>query len=338
MKSVSIPILLIYTYFSVLSVFALPSEKAEIQGSTFKNNSVRLVSNFLDSLSATNATLTYINQNIDSLRQQATLSQDKDVIAFLRFYDRIKKGFRTEHLENGIDIFDAATVYYENKHDYRYVAPGHFYKGQRHFELQQYGEAFYHHAKSLELFYKVGIENIPEIGKYLHIMALNHYYFHNYEKVIELMRVAVSYPAYNQNLDIQRYNTLGLAYQQIEQPDSAVYFFRQAQAVATTLNDSTWIHLSAGNLGRIYRKEGRYEEALPMLMGDFRQNQRLNRHPLLARNAAVEIAATWQELGRQDSVLRYLKESERMNAVVRNGEPMWKRQRDENFYISYLIK
>lgn len=275
------------------------------------------------------------NYILDSLYQDASRKNDTDLITYLHFYDRIKKGLQYSNKEESLQIFESATTYYENLGDHRYAASGHFLKGSTHFELQQYGEAFYHHAKALELFSKAGMNKIPEIGKYLHNMALSHYYFHNYQKVIDLMRMAITYPAYNQNLDIQRFNTLGLAYQHIEKHDSAAYFFQHANQVASTLKDSTWITLSNGNLGKVYSKEGRYEKALPLLMEDFWKNQKHNHHPLLARNAAVEVAAIWQAFGRQDSVIRYLKESVRLNTLVRNGEPKWRQQRDEKFYVLY---
>ena len=69
-------------------------------------------------------------------------------------------------------------------------------------------------------------------------------------------------------------------------------------------------------------------------MQDYQYNQNQNFHPVLARNAAVSIAGIWQKLGRQDSTLHYLHESERLDAVHKEKEPMWKEQRDEQFHIN----
>ncbi|WP_257667099.1 hypothetical protein [Parapedobacter tibetensis] len=306
----------------------------ELADLTPKNRIIR-ASKHLDTLIVVGIPLQQVSQRIDSIQKLAHRWQDGELAGYLHFYDKMKRGFLPIPNNEILTVFDSTLYHFEKKGDLRYTGVCHYFIGQHHYERQQYGEAFYHHAKAQELFNEVGIANIIDIGKYLHVMALNHYYFRDYERVIQLMRASITLPPFSDNLDIQRYNTLGMAYKQLNQLDSAAFYFKRTQEVASSWRDTTWIHLAAGNLGSVYIKQGRYGEALPFLVQDYQYNQHRDRHPVLARNAAVDIAATWQKLHQQDSVSHYLRESERLNAVVRKGELMWKQQRDEQFYISY---
>lgn len=275
------------------------------------------------------------SQRLNSLQKKAVEWDDQVLQKHLNFYQIVKKGFQPVAPNEIIAVFNSARKYFEKRSDDRYTGVCHYYIGSQCYKKKQYGEAFYHHAKVLELFDGVGIQNVPEIGKYLHVIAINHFYFHNYRKVVQLMLAAIRQPAYNTNLDVQRYNTLAMAYQKLNKLDSAIFYFTRTRDVAISLGNTTWPHLAIGNMGRVYFKQGRYHEAVNLLMRDYQHSQYRERHPVLARNAAVEIAATWQKLSRQDSILHYLRESGRLNAAVRNGEPMWKQQRDEEFYLTY---
>lgn len=289
----------------------------------------------LDTLLANGTPLPKVAQRIDSLLLFAKKVNDPETAGFLRFYDKVKKGFLPIKSEEVIAVFNAARVYFEKQEDYKYTGVSHFYLAQHHYEQGRYGDAFYHQAKAQELFNKVGVAHIIEISKYLHVMALNCYHFGYYEKVVQLMKASITVSAFNQNLDIQRYNTLALAYKKLNKLDSAAFYFRRTKDVASSYRDTIWIRLSAGNLGGIYAEQGRNQEALPLLMQDYQYNQYQNFHPVLARNAAVSIAGIWQKLGRQDSTLHYLRESERLDVVHKEKEPMWKEQRDEQFHINY---
>ncbi len=298
---------------------------------------VRIVraSKYLDTLLAVGTPLQQVSGTIRTLQKRARGWKDGELAGYLTFYDKIKGALLPVSDEEILAVFGAALNDFEKRNDHRYAGVCHYFIGQHHYERRQYGEAFFHHAKAQELFNEVGIANILDIGKYLHVMALNYYYFRDYGRVIQLMRASISLPPFDDNLDIQRYNTLGLAYKQRNQLDSAAFYFKRTQEVAASWRDTTWINLAAGNLGSVYVAQGRYREALPFLMQDYQHSQHEDHHPVLARNAAVDIAATWQKLNQLDSAIHYLQESERLNAVVRNGEPMWKQQRDEQYYVDY---
>ncbi len=294
---------------------------------------VSRASKHLDKLLKDGTPLAAVKQRIDEIQEIARLWNDSELVEYLTFYDRAKRGFLPLDSHEVLAAFDSTLHYFEKRGNERYIGVCHYFIGQHHYEQGHYGEAFYHHAKAQELFNKVGMQHITDIGKYLHVMALNHYYFRDYDRVIQLMRASIEQPPFSENLDKQRYNTLGLAYMQLNRLDSAAYYFNRTLEVAESYHDTTWINLAGGNLGGIWVRQGQYRKALPLLMRDYRHNRR--HHPVLARNAAVELASIWQKIGEKDSVLHYLRESERLHGLVTGGEPMWKQQRDEQYFLSY---
>ena len=290
---------------------------------------------YLDTLLSIGTPLPVVQQHIGDIVDFMRSWKDEETAGYLTFYGKVKKAFLPKPNPEILPVFHSALQYYENRNNNRYAGICHYFIGQHHYEQQHYGEAFYHHAKAQELFNKEGIEHIIDIGRYLHVMALDYFYFRDYDRVIQLMRSSITVPPFNENLDIQRYNTLALAYLRLDQLDSAAFYFKRTQEVARSWRDTTWIHLAAGNLGAVFVKQSRYQEALPLLMQDYLHNRHQSRHAVLARNAAVEIAAIWQKLGQPDSVLHYLQEGRLLHTLVTGGEPMWKQQRDEQYYLSY---
>lgn len=290
---------------------------------------------YLDTFMANGNSMLRVSQQIDSLLMEAERWNDDEMAGYLKFYDIIKTGLVARDDNKAVAIFNSATVYYEKQGDERYAGVSHYTVGQRYYVQRRYGEAFYHLAIAQKLFSKFGIQRIPDIGNYLHVMALDYYYFGYYEKVVQLMRVSISAPAFSNNLDIQRYNNLGMAYQHLNKVDSAIFFLKRTQQVADSLGSTTWVNIATGNLGTVYVKLGRYKEALPLMMKDFRYNQDKDRNPTLARNSAIQIAAAWQKLGKQDSTMHYLRESIRLNEMIKSSKYMWKQQRGEEFYSTY---
>lgn len=260
---------------------------------------------------------------------------DPSLKKYADYFREVSPVFFEKDGEKRIRRYEAAYARFNKNRDLRLKAISLHYIGQENFILGNYGVAFDKTLQSLAILKELGYANIPEIGKYLHDLALNYYYFRDYTNVIGLMNEALKYSPYSPNLDIQRYNTLALCYRQTGKADSAVYYFQKAEKRAEFHRDSTWIALTAGNLGSVYLKRKQYREALPLLSLDYRYNRTNDQHPDMARNAALSLAGTWMGLGRSDSAMYYLRESERLHQKNPLKDSFGRQQRDEDYLQSY---
>lgn len=182
--------------------------------------------------------------------------------------------------------------------------------GQLQFTNEEYAFAFANLLEADEIFKKVGYENVPNIGKYLHDFALDYYFFRNYEKVVTYMRKSIQFPKYNNNLDIQRYNTLGESYLKLNQPDSAYFYFNIAYKKAKDYKDSLWMGLCAGNIGSSLYSKGLYDKALIYFLEDYHINIDKNL-PDVQQNACVNLAKNYLQLGEPAKAYYYLQLTEK---------------------------
>src|SRR5690606_22246052 len=122
----------------------------------------------------------------------------------------------------------------------------------------------------------MGYENVPNMGKYLHDFALSYFFFQDYEKVVGYMKESVKLPKYNENIDIQRFNTLGVSYLKLNQPDSAYVYLDIAHKKAIEYKNDIWSGLTAGNIGEVLYLKGDYQKALHYFSEDYKINSNSN--------------------------------------------------------------
>jgi two-component sensor histidine kinase len=193
---------------------------------------------------------------------------DKEFKEYLEFYSRMRNlmFIPIKDLQASeavvLKYWQKALSYYESKGDERFAAICYAQLGESYFLQKQFGECIENLLKAKALFQKVGYHRFPMIGRYLHQTALIFYFFRQYDKVVELMEVAVQQPIYNENYAIQRYNTLGAAYMHLKQSARAEEAFIQTINEAITYKDNIWVALGSGYLARLYIGEGKYQEAL----------------------------------------------------------------------------
>ncbi|MDG3581379.1 hypothetical protein [Galbibacter pacificus] len=162
--------------------------------------------------------------------------------------------------------------------------------GQNQFVLERYGWAFENSLNAQKIFKKIGYENVPNIGKYLHDLALDYYYFRNYKKAIEAMKTSITLPKFNNNLDIQRYNTLGMSYLKINKLDSAKFYLNMAYKRAEIYHDSVWMGISSGNIGEVYLLEGNKEKSVMYFRKNYNLNRNTYQHIEISREACSDLA------------------------------------------------
>jgi len=222
-----------------------------------------------------------------------------------------------EYLTNGKPIFEEQDPYvkielikqfqkkYQKKNDLLHVGDCFVAMAQIQFADEQYALAFENLLAAETIFKKLGYENIPAIGKYLHDFALDYFFFQDYEKVIRYMKQSIGLPKYNDNLDIQRYNTLGVSYMKINQLDSAYLCLNIAYQKAGEYKDSLWMGLSAGNIGNVLYLKGEYQKALGYYLEDYQINIDSD-FPDIQQNASVNLAKNYLKLGDVEKARHYL--------------------------------
>lgn len=198
----------------------------------------------------------------------AESDNDKAFKDYLGFYSRmrelmfipIKDLQKSEEVV--VKLWKEALQYYESIGDERFMAICRAQIGESYFLQKEYGESIENLLKAKSLFQKVGYDRFPMIGRYLHQMALIFYFFREYDRVVELMKISIQQPPYNPNYDIQRYNTLGAAYMYLKRTKEAEEAFIKTIQTATFYSENIWIALGSGYLANLYIERGKYKEAL----------------------------------------------------------------------------
>lgn len=177
--------------------------------------------------------------------------------------------------------------------------------GQIEFQNEHYAQAFENLLASETIFKQIGYENVPNMGKYLHDFALDYFFFRDYEKAVAYMKEAIKLPKYNNNLDVQQYNTLGVSYLKLNQLDSAYVYLDIAHKKAIEYKNDIWIGLTAGSIGEVLFRKGEYQKALEYFSEDYRINS--NSYSAdIQQNATVNMAKVHLKLGDLTKAHHYL--------------------------------
>jgi hypothetical protein len=163
--------------------------------------------------------------------------------------------------------------------------------GLRLAEANKWGPAYEFMLKGHQLLVEYGYEHYPITRNYLYLQGLFYVKAGEYEKAYPLLRKFCSYwkdPA----IETEGYyalNTLGLAYKNSGQFDSAIYFLKLAIENATYHQNPIYATLGKGNLGQAFFENKQYDEALPLLLDDYQQSLQHNMEGS-AKNASITLS------------------------------------------------
>ncbi|SFW18946.1 hypothetical protein SAMN02927921_00440 [Sinomicrobium oceani] len=286
-------------------------------------------------------------EKINTLLQNATSfarkHHDEYLLKELRFLKQRRAALFETDSHKRIDVYRHILRDREFKDHALYKAICLHQIGQNQFVLEKYGQALENSLSAQKIFRKLGYENVPNIGKYLHDLALDYYFFRNYEEVIKVMKTSVELPAFDDNLDIQRYNTLGMAYLKSGVTDSAVTYLRMAYKKAAHYRDTIWMGLVSGNIGEVYYAKQDYQKALPYFLKNYEWNKNTYQHFEIPLEANADLAKTYLKT---DSLQRayqlmvltesYFPENQVFQFGEQQGVEVAKRQHYENLYLYYL--
>ncbi|MES2560959.1 MAG: tetratricopeptide repeat protein [Bacteroidota bacterium] len=114
-----------------------------------------------------------------------------------------------------------------------------------------------------ELFTELGYENNPRASNYTFELAWVYYYLGNYQECIKILTPAQHYSdTIFPYVHLQVLNTIGLAYRNLNVPDSAFAYFNRTLQVARDHNNLIWIGVASINISKYYIQKGEYDKAL----------------------------------------------------------------------------
>jgi DNA-binding CsgD family transcriptional regulator len=142
---------------------------------------------------------------------------------------------------------------------------------------------------------------------------------HDYEKCIEYTKKGLRNDADTSNtedhLRIQYWNTIGQAYQQLGQLDSAVTNYRRSMQLAEKMKDTTWRGINSGCIGQVFFLRKEYARAKPLLEYDYNINHEAK--PNVAAFSLQWLAKIDLIQGNRDSALVHIRESLRLLTASR---------------------
>lgn len=223
-------------------------------------------------------------KNIENeLLAQFRQTNDKELLAFvevIRSSLLLKPNSPfVEKFRNEVDTKYGA---YPNVRARAYQILGyHYFIGSANYEKAF--DAYLQLDKLLEIY---GPNIITGYADYYSEIASAYYKFKNYKKAVEIAKKGVAYA--NDKWDF--YNTIGLCYQELAQPDSAVAYLKKAveEAIIKKKPD-IYRSISLGNIGYSYYRQQKFQLAKPLLTTDLKGAIRIDDKGLAA-GAAIPLA------------------------------------------------
>jgi tetratricopeptide (TPR) repeat protein len=123
----------------------------------------------------------------------------------------------------------------------------------------------------------------------LNELSKAYYHFGDYTACLQYLHESIQsgIPETSAGYPYTSVNTMGLCHLRLQNFDSAVHYFKRSYDLAAMRQDSSWMALTAGNIGNAYFKSGRMEQALPYLEQDYKESRRLG-----AIGSAVNASST----------------------------------------------
>jgi tetratricopeptide (TPR) repeat protein len=141
--------------------------------------------------------------------------------------------------------------------------------GWLYYKQDKFPQAFEYMIKANNIIQKIGYEHYPFSNRYLYDLGYIYCDFGNYEKAKFYLVQAIKYPYNNSTYAIRTLNTMGLAYRELKQYDSAILFFKMGLDTANAVHNVAWIGILSGNLGSVYYFLKKYDQAVPLLKIDY---------------------------------------------------------------------
>lgn len=209
-----------------------------------------------------------------------------------------------------LKAFGPATLHFLEAYDYAKDANNALHQteaclalGWMFHRFQDHSRAATYYKKALELSYLTNDQNFT--ARSYHELAKTAIYAKEYDNALQYARFglqlkSVSEPAWK----VQLQNDVGLVYLRQQQYDKAMASFQTAIDFAKDNPYSTgYVY---GNIGAIYLKQGKAQQAVPFLQKDLNVSMQLADFPSAA-SAAIDLSSAMLMQNQRKDALKYLK-------------------------------
>lgn len=183
-----------------------------------------------------------------------------------------------------------------------------------------YGSAALHAMIAIDLAEKLGKDNLYIGSNGWYMLGYVLYHSREYEASIKATKTALLLADRSSETPIDTlslfykmnaFNTIGLAYEKLNKPDSAFQYFEQAMKIADLDINTYWKGVITGNMGDVYYQLGQYDSAKIMLTYDYQQSLEYGQNDNAA-NSLQWLARIELQNGNAVKALGMLREAQRL--------------------------
>ncbi len=180
-----------------------------------------------------------------------------------------------------------------------------FYTADFYWGRNQFSKALEHYMLAYAKSAGYDAVKFPLRGEIIYTLGGRFYHFRDFQAAkknfLEYWRTM---PAAAITGSVSKLNTLALTFANLQEHDSAMYYFNVAEREATRTNDSFWIGLINGNKAYNYFMMGKYDEAIPLF------EKEISHNPGTAEvaNSLMNLGAIYLAKGNKEKALAMQKE------------------------------
>ncbi|GAB2493470.1 tetratricopeptide repeat protein [Algoriphagus taiwanensis] len=252
---------------------------------------------------------TGLSQLLDSIPQNSSL--ERGLIQVLRGKILLEMGLFQEAQAM---LYEAEDLLEESSCT-SCLAKNHNYLGELYYRTKGIDSSLDRHYLALEVFREEG--NPEEMAKTMALIGARLEKKKEYEEAIsfQLEAFKLSQSPELSLISVFILENLGSIYEDLEQYDSAGYYFEKALQTALSVQDSTHLPGIYNNLGDVHRKTGRYQEAKKYSELALRISQ--NQSNIYQQKSAwVDISKAFQGLNQSDSAYFSLEKARKLDEEI----------------------
>ncbi len=139
------------------------------------------------------------------------------------------------------------------------------YLAQYYWKKKKFALALENYLNANLAYSKFTADEFPEKAEFLFELGGRYYYFRDFITAKRYFLEFWQTIPYNKiDNKVSKMNTTALCYGNLELYDSSRYYFQKAMEFATETKDEAWIGIISGNLGNIFYKQKKYDEAITL--------------------------------------------------------------------------